>query len=142
MIIITSHYSTRISKLSGKNAVPVLATLFLLTYTKLLRLGITVVSFTTITYPDGYTKAVWLYDGNIDYLKGKHIPLFIATLLLLILLSIPYTLSLVSIQWLLKISHYHALFWVQRLKPLLDAYTGPYRANHGLDYSSLFESFF
>ena len=76
--------------------------------------------------PNGYVKAVWLYDGNIDYLKGKHVPLFIATLLLLVLLSVPYTFSLVSIQWLLKISHYRAMFWVEKLKPLFDAYTGPY----------------
>ena len=128
-IIFSSHYSTRISKLSSKNTVQVLATLFLLSYTKLLRLVVDVVSFTTITYPDGYVKAVWFYDGNIDYLRGKHIPLFIATLLLIVLLSVPYTLSLVSIQLLYKISHYNAMFWVQKLKPLFDAYTGPYRAN-------------
>ena len=107
-----------------------LATLYLLSYTKLLRLIIDVVRFTKLTYPNGYTKAVWLYDGNIDYLKGKHIPLFIATLLLLILLSVPYTLSLVGIQWLLKFSHFRVMFWVHKLKPLFDAYTGPFKANH------------
>ena len=130
LIIILSHYSIYISKLNSKNAVQVLATLFLLTYTKLLRLVLDVFSFTTITYPDGYTKAVWLYDGNVDYLQGKHIPLFVATLLLLILVSVPYTFSLISIQWILKLSHYHAMCWVQRLKPFFDAYTGPYRINH------------
>ena len=129
-IIVLSHYSTRISKLTGRNSVQVLATLFLLTYTKLLRLVIDVASFTTLTYPDGYTKTVWLYDGNIDFLRGKHVPLFIATLLLVILVSLPYTLSLVSIQWLLKISHYSIMFWVQKLKPFFDAYTGPYKAQH------------
>ena len=129
-IIVLSHYSTHISKLSGKNSVQVLATLFLLTYTKLLRLVINVVSFTTLTYPDGYTKAVWLYDGNIEFFKGKHIPLFIATILLVIFVSLPYTLSLVSIQWLLKISHYRIMFWVQKLKPFFDAYTGPYKVQH------------
>ena len=79
-IIVFSHYSTFISKLIGENAVQVLATLFLLSYTKFLRHVIDVFSFTTITYPDGYTKTVWLYDGNVDFLKGKYIPLFIATL--------------------------------------------------------------
>ena len=130
IIIILSHYSIYISKLSSKNAVQVLATLFPLTYTKLLRLVLDVFSFTTITYPDGYSKAVWLYDGNVDYLQGKHIPLFVATLLLLILVSVPYTFSLISIQWILKLSHHHAMCWVQRLKPFFDAYTGPYRINH------------
>ena len=62
--------------------------------------------------------------------KGKHIPLFVATLLLLVLISVPYTISLVSIQWLLKISHYRVMFWVRKMKPFFDAYTGPYRANH------------
>ena len=131
-IVVSSHYFTHISNLCSKNAVQVLATPLLFLYIKLLQLVSDVVSFTTITYPDGYTKAVWFYDGNIDYLKGKHIPLFIATLLalLLVVLSVPYTLSLVSFQWLLKISHYRAMFWVQKLKPLFDAYTGPYKANH------------
>ena len=129
-IIVSSHYSSRISKLIGRNAVQVLATLLLLSYTKVLRLIIDVVSFTTITYPDGYTEVVWLYDGNVDFLKGKHIPLFLTTLLLLVLISFPYTLSLISIQWLLKISHFRIMFWVRRLKPLFDANTGPFKVNH------------
>ena len=129
IIIVSSHYSMRISKLCSKNIVPVLATLFLLSYTKLLQLVVDVFTFTSIKYPDGHTKPVWLYDGNVDYLKGKHIPLFLATMLLQILLAI-YPLSLVSIQWLVKISHCRAMSWVQKLKPFFDAYTGPYRADH------------
>ena len=101
----SSHFSTLASRLSGNNAVQVLATLFLLSYTKLLRLVITVFSYTELNYPDGYKKLVWLYDGNIEYLRGKHLVLFIGTLFLLIFLSVPYTLSLVSIQWLFKLSH-------------------------------------
>ena len=79
-LIVSSHYSTRISRLIGNNAVPVLATLFLITYTKILRLIIDIISFTTITYPDGYKSTVWLVDGNIKILNGKHIPLFLVTL--------------------------------------------------------------
>ena len=129
VLIVSSHYSTLVSKLSGSNAVQVLATLFLITYARLLRLIIDVISFTTITYPDGFKKAVWLIDGNVEFLGGKHIPLFVVTLLLLIL-SLPYTFILLSIQFLYKIPHYRVMFWVNKLKPLFDAYTGPYRANH------------
>ena len=129
-IIVASKFSSCVSKISGKNAVQVLATLFLLSYTKILQFVLTVVSSTKITYPDGYSKTVWLYDSNIEFLKGKHLLLFLSTLLLLVLVSVPYTLSVVSIQWLYKISHYRAMFWVQKLKPLFDAYTGPYRPNH------------
>jgi hypothetical protein len=126
VIITSSHYSMRISKLCGKNIVSVLATLFLLSYSKLLQLVVNVVSFTKIL---GYSNAVWLYDGNVDYLRGKHIPLFLATILLQILLIV-YPMSLVSIQWLIKISHYRAMSWVQRLKPFFDAYTGPCKPDH------------
>ena len=88
MIIVFSHYSTTVARLSGRNAVPVLATLFLLSYTKLLRTIITAFSFTVL---EGKKSAVRLYDGNVLYLQGKHVPLFLAALLLLLTLSLPYT---------------------------------------------------
>ena len=122
--------STVASRIVSNNAVQVLATLFLFSYTKILRAVITAFYYTIITYPDGFKKRVWLYDGNVDFLKGKHIPLFIASLLLLILVSIPFTLSLVSIQWLQRISHYRPLFWAHKFMPLFDAYTGPYKHKH------------
>ena len=128
-LIVISHYSTRISKLIGRNAIQVLATLFLITYAKQLRLIIEVFSFTTLTYPDGYKKIVWLVDGNVDFFQGRHIPLVLVTVIF-ILLSLPYTFVLLTIQFLYKISYYRVMFWVQRLKPFFDAYTGPYRANH------------
>ena len=129
-IIVVSHYSTRISRLVGNNAVQALATLFLLSYAKLLRIIIMVFSSTELVYPDGYHRRVWLYDGNVDYLTGKHIPLFIAALILLILISIPFTVTLLCIQWLQKLSNRKVLFWVRRLQPLFDAYTGPYKIKH------------
>ena len=129
-IIVASHYFSTASRLFGNNAVQVLATLFLLSYAKILRVVITVFSSTVLIYPDGFENKVWLLDGNIEFLRGKHIPLFIASLLMFLLLSVPYTLSLVSIQWLQMISHYRVLFWVHRLMPLFDAYTGPYKHKH------------
>ena len=47
-----------------------------------------------------------------------------------LLLSVPYTLALLSIQWLQRFSHHRLLFWVHRIMPLFDAYTGPYKAKH------------
>ena len=135
-IIVSSHYFTWAARLSGKNAVPVLATLFLLSYAKLLRVIIATFSFTTlITYQSedaaNFSKEyVWLYDGNVQYLKGKHIPLFLAALVILVALSVPYTLVLISVQCLQRRSRYRVLFWLRRLKPLFDAYTGPYKDKH------------
>ena len=130
LIIVSSHYSATAAKLSGRNAVQVLATLFLLSYAKLLRITITAFSFTLLEYPDGSVKRIWLYDGNVDYLKGKHIALFAAALLLLLFISLPYTVALLFIQCLQYRSRYRILTWVRRLKPLFDAYTGPYKDKH------------
>ena len=131
LIIVSSHYSSTVSRWSGSNAVQVLATLFLLSYVKLLRLIITVFLSTVITYPDGYTRRVWLYDGNVDFLKGKHIPLFIAALMTLVVLTVPYTITLITIQWLQRHkSCKRVLFWVHKFKPIFDAHTGPYKSKH------------
>ena len=130
LIIISSHYSVTAAKLAGRNAIKVLATLFLLSYAKLLRVTIIVFSSTTLEYPDGTVRRVWLYDGNVDYLKGKHVPLFMAALLVLLVLSLPYTALLLFIQCLQLKSNYRVLFWIGKFKPLFDAYTGPYNDKH------------
>ena len=59
IIIVASHHSSMASKIFGNNSVPVLATLFLLSYAKLLRTIITVLTFTFLDYPDGSRRAVW-----------------------------------------------------------------------------------
>ena len=105
-------------------------TLFLLSYAKLFHIIITIFSSIPVVYPNGYYKTVWLYDGNVKYLKGEHIPLFIAALLILILLSIPFTLSLLCIQWLQRLSHLKLLNWVNTIQPLFDAFTGPNKLKH------------
>ena len=95
----------------------------------MLRTIITIFSSTTLTYPDGYIRKVWLYDGNMDFMKGKHIPLFIIALIFLCLVSIPFTAILTCTQWLQKLSN-KAFFWVRKFQPLFDVYTGPYRIKH------------
>ena len=130
ILIALSRRYAFVVRLCGSNIVQVLATLFLLSYAKLIRTIIIIFQPTILVYPDGYTRTVWLYDGNVDYLKGKHIPLFIAALLVLLCLSIPYTVSLLFIQWLRKYNHYRILRWVGKLKPLFDAYTGPFKEKH------------
>ena len=97
-IIVLSHYFTLAARLSGRNAVPVLATLFLLSYAKLLQFVITVFSSTRLS--DGHQQGVWLYDGNVNYLKGGHAVLFTAALIVLLVLSVPYTTLLVLTQYI------------------------------------------
>jgi len=100
LIIIASEYSSRISRLLGSNPVAVLVTLFLLSYGKLLHTVITAMFFTTLNYSNEVKVAVWLCDGNIRYLHGKHIALFLVTLLTLLIFLLPYTRLLTVGQWL------------------------------------------
>ena len=125
-IIISSRYSTRVARLCRKNAVQVLATLFLLSYAKLLRVTITVFQPTCLLE----THRVWHYDGNIAYLGKRHAPLMFTALLLFVVFFIPYTIILFAIQWLQPFSHYKVFCWINQFKPLFDAYTGPYKDNH------------
>ena len=46
-------------------------------------------SYTTLEYPNDKTEIVWLYDGNVKYLHGKHIPLFAVCVILSAVLVIP-----------------------------------------------------
>ena len=128
-IVILSHYYGAVARMFGRNPIAVLATLFLLSYVKLLRTIITVLSFTYLEYPDGAKVAVWLYDGNVRYLKGKHIPLFLTALLVLLLLFLPYTLLLLFGQWIQAHSEKWIFSWISNylVKPILDAYHAPYR---------------
>ena len=77
LIILSSRYSSKIAKVFGKNSVPVLATLFLLSYAKLIQLIVTALSYTFVEFPYG-KKAVWSADGNIGYLENPHLLLFLA----------------------------------------------------------------
>ena len=132
LIIIASYYSSRIGRLFGSNPVAVLATLFLLSYTKLLHTIIASLFVTFLDYPNDVQVAVWLHDGNIRYLHGKHIALFLVALLTLLTLFLPYTLLLTLGQWLQAKSNRRCLRWINnsRLKPFLDAYHAPYRDQH------------
>ena len=130
LVILVSNYSHRFANLLGKNPVPILATLILLSYAKILHTLIAAINFTYLEYPNSENKEVWLYDANINYLSGKHIPLFIVAVLVFLFLFLPYTLLLLFGQWLQAISHLRFFSWVNRLKPLMDSYHAPYKAKH------------
>ena len=126
-IIISSRKWKAAANVIGRNAVKVLATLFLLSYAKLQRTIITILSFTYLTYPDESKRYVWLYDGNVQYFGGKHLPLFVTAVLVFMFVVLPYTIVLTFLPCLQKKSDLKILFWVNKLKPLFDAYMGPYK---------------
>ena len=129
-IILLRKYTTFTQRvLLDSNPVAILATLFLLSYTKILRVIFAALSSTTLDYPSDRTVAVWLYDGSIKYLHGKHVLLFLAAIFLFLFVILPYTLLLLLGQCIQSKSDLRCLSWVNSplLQSLLDAYHAPYR---------------
>ena len=119
----------KISRLVGSNAVPVLSTLLLLSYTKLVRTIIIILHKRQITLHCTNVKpvTVWYEDPNVEYGKGKHAALLSVALFLLLFFVIPYTLFLSFHPFYEKyLSNFRAFkkTW-SRFKPVIDAYSGP-----------------
>ena len=133
IIITLSECSDKFSHLIGKrNPVATLATLILLSYTTFLQVVIAAFSFAIVDFQNGSNVPVWLPDGNVKYLKGEHIALFIAAFVIL-LMVVPYTLLLFSWQWLLRYSDKKILHWItknQKLRHFMEAYHAPYKDKH------------
>ena len=130
LIILLSRYSTMVVQLLGKHSVEVLATIFLLSFTKLVRTITTVMSFTILKYPNG-DRALWLYDGNSEFGKSSHLALLFFSLLFLIVVALPYIFLLLLVQILRRYSDLYLFRWVSKMLPIFDAYLGPYRLKQG-----------
>ena len=127
-VIIGCYYSGRLARLCGNNAVPVLATLIFMSYTKLLRVITNILMLAVIRCKDTHWL-VWSVDGNIGYLSSKHIPLFVIAMVF-VFLGLVYTVLVFSAQWLQRYSgkcFKSSRDPVVKLKPFIDAYTGPYK---------------
>ena len=128
LIILTSRYSMTVSKLIGTNPIAVLATLLLMSYSRILQVAIDVYTFARLDFPDE-KKFAWWKDGNIPYLYQKHLLLVIFTSLLIIFFFLPYTLLLLLGPCLYRIPEGKCSRWLNRIKPLLDSYYAPYKEN-------------
>jgi hypothetical protein len=132
------HYSSKLSKVLGDRSVPTLATLLFLSYAKLLRTIIASLRLADLKiYPYGQSIRVWALDGNLTYSNHKHVLLLLVTIPCFVLLWMPYTVILFSMQWLRKIDHYKPLKPLARYKPIYDAYFGPLKDKHHYWFGTL-----
>ena len=122
LLIITSRYSTTIQRITARRALPVLATLFLLSYTKTLHIASSILfSYSKIIHlPSNHTTLVWSIDANVPLFKIRFVILFIVCLTLFFLL-IPFNIILLFTRLLSRFR------FIMKFKPLLDAYQGPYK---------------
>ena len=128
-LVYINDCSVTMTKLLCSSPVPALATLFLLSYAKVLRTIVAALSLTVLHYPHR-NVLVWIHDANVPLVK--YVPLALAAVLFLLFLFIPYTLLLLFGQWLQTKSHFCLLSWVKspNLKAILDAYHAPYKPKH------------
>ena len=124
-LIIGSRYSSKLQKLTTNRVLKVLATLFLLSYTKiLLTVSQVLFFFSTVTHvPSQQTSLVWSVDTGVAVFGIKFCILYSVCLVLFIILLLfnavllfPRTLS----SWR----------FVNYFMPLLDAYFGPYKPKY------------
>ena len=132
MVIIISGHSSRFADLIGKrDPVSTLATLILISYAKLLSITITALSSAVLNYPDGKQKTVWRPDGNVPYFQGKHIPLVLIGLLV-ILIGLPYTIFLFLWQWIVRAPKWKVFEWTRKSK--LNVFIATYHVPHNSKY--------
>ena len=124
-LIIGSRYSSKLQRLTANRVLKVLATLFLLSYTKILSTVCQVLFFFSIVthLPNKHNSIVWSVDTGVAVFGMKFCILYSVCLIFFILLLLfnavllfPRTVS----RWR----------FVNSFKPLLDAYFGPYKSQY------------
>jgi predicted outer membrane repeat protein len=134
MIILLSRLSSRFSNLIGKrNPVATLATLILLSYTKLLQTVITTFSFVKIKYPNGTTDLLWLPNANMAYADHKlKLTILIILAVVILIFGMLYTVLIFSWQWLLHCPRSKLFKWTrnQKLHSFINTYHTPNTARH------------
>ena len=127
----TSSCCSRFPFIIGERAVGVLSTLIYLSYSKLLRTVIDALTYSTVHLPTG-DMYVWSYDGNVEYLHGKHTVLFVIAMVTCALFLLPYTFALTFIPIIDWYSEHNKLFnylhkKANQMKPMNDAHYAPYK---------------
>ena len=84
-----------------------------------------------MNYPISEPTVLWLPDASVKFLNGRHIILFIATLLIL-LAGAFYTILVFSWQWLLRLPQWKIFNWVgnPRIQTFIETYHIPYTAKY------------
>ena len=124
-IIVVSRWSSVISRI---NMVPVISTLMIFFYAKLLRVVIAIFSYTAIESINcNNSNYVWYYDSAVPYFGPKHAPLFTAGLVVIIFFILPYTAVMLLTPCLVTKSHWKVMCWMNKLKPFIDCYEAPFK---------------
>lgn len=131
VIIFLSRHFQFVSNITSRSAVPVMATLIHLSFSKVLRLVVDCLLYMKleleVKHDDGNityeSRTVWYFDGNVDYFSTKHSFLFFMAIFFLLFFLIPYTVFLTGIKFFLR----YRLTNRNRIRPFVDAFCAPYK---------------
>jgi len=119
--IFGSRYSTKLHRLTFNKALPVLATLFMLSYTSMLQAITRVFLYSTIiTLPDQHSKFVWVLDPIIPKFGWKCL-LLTGVCILLFMFLLMFNAIVLFTKPLMKFNI------INRFKPIIDAFHGPFK---------------
>lgn len=128
LLLIVCRFSKSARTLFQPYLKPVLGTVVLLVYTKVLRTVVLIMAITRLTCGEE-TSRYWYVDPNIPYGSTCHLPLMAMAVLVLLLLIIPYTLFLLLFP-LLQLKFLQRWRLVCRcrdkLRPITEVYAAPF----------------
>ena len=127
MLAFASRYSSSVEKLTRRRVIPVIATIFLLSYSKLLLVTVKGLFAYTNVYslPDNKNTVIWKWDSSIPLFGLKFSILFGVCLVVLLLVLLPPILLLIFTK-----HFYRYGFVVKYFKPYLDAFQAPFKDNY------------
>ena len=126
MLVIISKRSGYIANLTIHSSIQVMATLFFLSFAKLLHNVIDIFIPLHVQTPHG-EFTVWYVDGNISYWRNSgHVALFITAIITSIFYLLPFLLWTTCGSLLAR-----RLRWIKKRRNLIDAYQGQYRDGWG-----------
>ena len=127
LLIVLSRFSTRVSNWTSHSSIQVLASLFYLSFAKLLLTIIDILTPATVHTSSG-SYTVWYYNGNIPYWSDKgHAALLAMAATAILVYLLPFLFFTTFGSCLTRYWRRHVL----RIRPLVDAYHGPYRTRWG-----------
>ena len=126
ILVIISKRSSYVASLTIHSSIQVMATLFYLSFAKLLLTAIDIFIPVNVQTPHG-EFTVWYVDGNIPYLRNiGHVALFVTALITSICYLLPFLLWTTCGSLLAR-----RLRWIKKRRNLIDAYQGQYRDGWG-----------
>ena len=126
VIVTASRYSRFVEQRTRKRVIPVIATIVLLSYNKLLMAATKVLfSYKTVyRLNDNSKQVIWMWDSSVPLISIKFLLLFMAALVIFLFVLVPLNALLLFTK-----CFYRFKFVSKYLKPFLDAYQAPFKHN-------------